>query len=71
MEEDILKIEKQVWVRCKSNRNYSVDRHKGKEGKPDYYVLTEHNKSGNRFRIVILQPDLQRVIKALQDASQP
>lgn len=65
-----LEIKRQVWVRCPSNRDYSVDRHEGKDGKPDYYVLTEHKKDGRRHRVVILQPDLHKVITALQEAAQ-
>lgn len=70
MTEENLKIEKQVWVKCPSNRNYSVDRHKGKGGRPDYYVLTEHKAPDKRYRVVILAPDLQRVAKALLEATQ-
>ena len=67
--DEILKIEKTVWVRRPTNRNYSVDRHKGKDGKPDFFVLTEHKTSGQRFKVVILEPDLEDVINALQKAA--
>lgn len=61
-------IKKQVWVNTPTNRKYSVDRHAGKDGKPDWYVLTEHRKDGRRFRTVILHPDMQRVIGAMEEA---
>lgn len=63
-----LNIKKTVLVRTWSNRRYTVDRHGGKPGKPDYYELTEHRKDGRRFKVFIPQPDMQRVIAALQEA---
>lgn len=69
MTDENLKIEKQVWVKTPSNRDYSIDRHKGKDGKPDYYVLTEHKASGGRYRVMILAPDLMKVANALIEAS--
>lgn len=65
-----LDIKKQVWVCTPTNRKYSVDRHEGTEGRPDWYVLTEHKKDGKRHKVVILAPDLQRVIGALKEAGQ-
>lgn len=64
-----LAIKRTVWVRTHSNRDYSVDRKQGTGGKPDYYVLTEHKSDGKRHKVVILQPDLERVAKALLEAA--
>lgn len=64
-------IKKQVWVSTPTNRHYSVDRHEGVGGRPDWYVLTEHKNDGSRYRVVILEPDMQRVIDALREATQP
>ena len=68
--DEMLAIKKQVWVRTHSNRDYSVDRKQGTGGRPDYYVLTEHKRDGKRHKVVILQPDLEKVIKAMRDAAQ-
>lgn len=64
-----LDIKKQVWVNTPTNRTYSIDRHEGTEGRPDWYVLTEHKADGKRYRVVILQPDMQRIIRALNEAT--
>ena len=58
-----LEISKTVWVRA-GIRQYSVDRKPGTQGQPDFYVLTEH-KRGKRHKVVITQPDMQKVIDAL------
>lgn len=62
-------IKSTMWVETRSNRSYSVDIKPGTQGRPDYYVLTEHKRDGQRHRVVILQPDLEKVIKALQEAA--
>lgn len=61
--DDRLEIAKTVWVRA-GIRQYSIDRKNGKDGQPDYYVLTEHKKD-RRHKVVITQPDMQKVINAL------
>lgn len=58
-----LEISKTVWVKA-GIRQYSVDRKPGTQGQPDFYVLTEH-KRGERHKVVITQPDMQKVIDAL------
>jgi len=64
-----LAIKKTVWVDTHSNRRYSVDVKPGTEGRPDYFVLTEHKRDGKRHKVVILQPDLEKIIRALKEAA--
>jgi len=66
--DDKLDIAKTVWVRA-GIRTYSVDRKKGVNGNTDYYVLTEHKKD-RRHKVVITQPDMQKVINALVEVQQ-
>lgn len=58
-----LEIKKTVWVKA-GIRQYSVDRKPGTKGQPDFYVLTEH-KRGTRHKVVITQPDMDKIIEAL------
>ena len=52
---DALEIRKQVWVNT-PGKKYSVDLHDGKGDKPDYLMITEHNKGNRRYRISIPLP---------------
>lgn len=64
-------IKKQVWVNS-TGKQYSVDRHKGKNGKYDYLMITEHagDKGQRRYRVSVPLPMVPKLIGALQEASQ-
>jgi hypothetical protein len=61
-----LEIKKQVWVNS-SGKKYSVDLHDGKGDKPDYLMITEHNKGNRRYRISIPLPMVGHLIEAIHN----
>lgn len=50
------------------NRHYTIDKKPGTKCQPDYYVITEH-KGDKRFKVVIAEADVTKIINALQEAS--
>lgn len=62
-----LAIIKTVTVRA-GKRHYTVDKKPGTNCQPDYYVITEH-KGDKRFKVVIAEADITKIINALQEAS--
>ena len=50
----------QVWV-----ENFSLDLHEGKEGKPDYILMTRHDKK-EKHRLLIPLPLVSKITEALQ-----
>ena len=63
-----LEIRKQVWVNS-TGKQFSVDRHEGKNGKCDYLMITEHadEKGQRRFRIAVPLPMVPKLIEAIRD----
>lgn len=71
--DNALEILKQVWVNS-TGKKYSVDRHKGKGGRSDYLMLTEHTKKNGhpkRYRFSIPAPMVRQVVEAMLEALEP
>jgi len=62
-------IKKTVWVNS-TGKQYSIDRHRGAEGRVDYLMITEHSrKDGRRYRISVPLPMAEAVASALLEAA--
>lgn len=61
-------IIKTVSVPAGKLRHYTVDRKQGRGERPDYYVVTEF-KGDQRYKLVILGCDIEKIIDALKEAS--
>lgn len=56
-------VKRQVWV-----ENFSLDLHDGRDGKPDYVLITRHDKKA-KHRLLVPLPLVEGIIGALQSLS--
>lgn len=56
-------VKRQVWV-----ENFSLDLHEGRNGKPDYILMTRHDKK-EKHRLLVPLPLVGGIIGALKDLS--
>ena len=57
---DGTKAKRNVWV-----ENFSLDLHEGRNGKPDYILITRHDKK-EKHRLLVPVPLVKEITEALQ-----